>query len=254
MSVAAQPSVTAVTAPVLVDSRLKNAFFSGFDARVRGLNAFRDPNGDVFLVDPGVASEEFRCPFAEVRQFSFQIGIIDKKHAVLAAVSLERGGLVAGATGPEPSPDLFSHIGGRDGLRFEDQRFYVVGIFSPVGWPEHWKMVGFSRGNVHSYLVSKVEGSTEWRVDGPDSELSELYDAESPEQRAARERVLFTKVQEKLNNCRDLRSTAGSPVPIEDFCRDHSLDRGLVQRAVAASTSYELWVYNGVTYIRTKRR
>jgi hypothetical protein len=250
----AQPTAEPVTTPGFSDTRLKEAFFSGFDAHVRGLNAFCDPTGDVFLVDPRIPSEEFRCPFGEVRQFSFQVGIIEKKHAVLAAVSLERDGLVEGASGPEPAPGLFSHIGGRDGLRFEDQRFYVVGVFSPVGWPEHWKMVGFSRGHVHSYLVSKVAGSSEWRADGPDSELSGLYDAERPEQRAAREQVLFTKVQERLKSCRDLRSTAGSPVPIDSFCRDYNLDLTLVQRAVTASTGYELWVYEGMTYIRTKRR
>ena len=136
-------------------------------------------------MDAKAQAQVFRRTFGDVTQFPLTSGLLKKERLTLAAICLERTGLATMGEVLKPAESIFQQIAGPDGLNFEDEAFYCVGIFSPAGWPEEWRDLAEIRSNALFYLVEKGEG-TAWNVFGPEGPLRDLFDPETAGEKQAR--------------------------------------------------------------------
>ncbi len=230
------------TSQPVQDQHWGQTFLNRFDLKVRSLRQITHPrSGDEFKVDPGLRVQLFRRTFGEVAQLTVATGLIRKMHLVLSAVRLEGTGLASTGDFPGPAQDVFQQIAGLDGLDFQDEKFYCVGIFSPVGWPAEWKGQEELKGNALFYLVEKATG-TRWNVVGPDHAVRDLFDPESQDEKRARaEKALAGHASLILR---------GDQIAMNDFLEEESLNQETVRSVVESSDErFQIIEHNGKHYI-----
>jgi subtilisin family serine protease len=225
------PRVTAPkeerTIPPAIDQQCCEEFLNGFEFKVQQRGRFQNPNSKEELkINPKQLPQNFNCPFGRVRQFVFKTGFPKKTaRLVLAAITLDAGGLRAADGGYAPIPDLLRQVAGQRGLDITAEVFYVVGIFSPVGWPAEWRRAQ-GRGNAIFYFINRGDEGG-WEIRGADGPFRPLFDPELPEEKVERAR-------QTLGSHTDLMLPGGQ-APLDALLEEFHLDRGSIQAAVQAS-------------------
>ena len=215
---------------VTIDPRLLDTFLTRFEGNVRARLGIEHPvTGDVYRIDPGLLVQKFNRRFGRVVQLQLSIRRLLKKHRlVLAAVALEPGGLEEMDGRTRPVPDLLRQIAEPDGLDFQDDAFFVVGVLSPVDWSADWRPHAAIGGSAAYYLVNHVR-NTQWRVVGSDKpeEMKSLFDPESLDEKAARARGVLDGHPGLV--------LAGDHVDVRELASEHGLDRATLDEVVKAS-------------------
>jgi len=112
-------------------------------------------------------------------------------------------------------------------LDFEDDTFYSVGIFSPVGWPRQRKQHPEVRGNAVFFLVEKQRDRRPWAVFGPDCPLSEFFDPETDAEQK-------TRARDALYDHPTL-AIPGEQIPLDSFLSEYELGLEVVAQAIRES-------------------
>jgi hypothetical protein len=221
-------------------------FLNRFDMKIRAAGKLVEPHsGTEFQVNPKAQAQSFRRLFGSVTQFQFSAGLVRKERLSLAAVRLERVTPVTAGSW-QPPENLLQQIAGPDGLDFQDEIFYGVGVFSVRGWPESWKQHVEARGNALFYLVEKGEG-TLWHVFGSSGPLRGLFDPETVEEKNARAEKALAKHPQLL--------VPGDQISLDPFLEDNHLDRESVASAInAANGLFQIFEHKGKSYIQRSSR
>jgi hypothetical protein len=211
-----------------------STFVSRFDWKLRNAGRITHPlTGAEVKVAQDVPAQSFRRYFGEVMQFAFKAGFIKRSALYLCAITLYDRQL---------SEDILRRISTPEGLDFQEDSFYCVGVFSPAGWPEERKKQIDIWGNAHFYLVEKGE-ATYWHVSGPKGPLQSLFDPETLEEKVARATQL-------LKENTDL-TLQGNTIPLEQFLDQHFLDRVVVDTAIEALPGrFQIMEHRGKSYIQ----
>jgi hypothetical protein len=213
------PAVTA--SPLWGDT-----FLNRFDWKVRDSGYVRRPDtGEEIKLERNVKAQAFRRAFGEVIQFALPSGRMKKPRLHLAAISLQATGPALSGQHSWPPENTLRQISGSEGLDFQDERFYCVGVFSPGGWPAEWKNQAELRGNALFYLVEKGEGTC-WRVFGPRDTLRDLFDPETADEKTARARKALAD-SAKL-------TVPGDQTAMDSFLEEHWLDLVALENAIQA--------------------
>jgi hypothetical protein len=215
-------------------------FLNRFDFKVRTAGHLIHPvSGEKFEIDPEMQSRSYKRVFGSIVQFRLTSGIFARNRIELTAVDLL-------AADQNPDTDPLRQITGASGLDFADNAFHCLGIFSPSGWPEERKAQGEIRGNAIYYLVQK-EGSTLWRVFGPEGSLKQLFDPETPDEKRARAgNALKTHARLIL---------PGDQVAMDAFLEEQRLDSMAVLRVIQDSKGlFEIVEHKGKSYIQRSIR
>jgi len=213
-------------------------FLNRFDFKVRRAGRVVHPvSGEHFEIGADVRSQTFRRSFGEVVLFPLVSGLIRRSRLHLAAVSLAGTGGAA-----QPAADFFKQIAGPEGLDFQDDAFYAVGIFSPGGWPEERLQRSEIRGNAAFYLVHKLEG-TRWGVLGPEGPLRHLFDPEILDEKRARARSALDRHPRLV--------LPGDQLALEQLLEQEHLDAVTVRHVVEASDGlFRIIDHKGKTYVQ----
>jgi subtilisin family serine protease len=223
------------------------SFLNRFDLKVRNAGQLIHPrSGEMFHVDAKLQAQSFRRIFGFVAQFPLAAGLLKKDRLILAAIRLEATEPVTASQGRLPADDILQQIAGPNGLDFKDEVFYCVGVFSPAGWPEEWKLHAEARGNAVFFLVEKGEGTC-WNVYGPKSPLRDLFDPEIESEKRAR-------AEKALAECPRL-VLPGDQVAFDLFMEDSHLDQESVAAAIGTSGGrFQVLEHKGKSYIQRSSR
>ncbi len=229
------------------DPRWAETFANRFDLKMRAIGAVKHPwSGEEFKVDPRLQAQTFRRSFGDVTQFPLSSGLLKKGRLTLAAVALEADAPATNGTLPRPAETIFQQIAGPDGLDFDDEAFYCVGVYSAAGWPEEWKNLAEIRGNAMFFLVEKGEG-TRWNVFGPQGALRPLFDPETPGEKKTRAAQALAGHPKLV--------LPGDQIPMDAFLAEFHLDRQAAEAALqSAGDRFQLLEHKQKFYIQRSIR
>ena len=224
-----------------------DTFANRFELKVRNAGCVAHPwSGTEFKVDAKAQAQVFRRTFGDVTQFALTSGLLNKERLTLAAICLERTGLATMGEVLKPAESIFQQIAGPDGLNFEDEAFYCVGIFSPAGWPEEWRDLAEIRSNAMFYLVEKGAG-TAWNVFGPKGPLRNLSDPETAGEKQARAARALADHPKLI--------VSGDQITMNAFLEEYHLDRESAEAAIQTSGGrFQILEYKGKSYIQRSIR
>jgi hypothetical protein len=227
--------------------RWGDTFANRFELKVRNAGCVAHPwSGAEFKVDAKAQAQVFRRTFGDVTQFALTSGLLKKERLTLAAVCLEKTGMATLGEVLKPAESIFQQISGPDGLNFEDETFYGVGIFSPAGWPEEWRDLAEIRGNAMFCLVEKGEG-TAWNVIGPKGPLRDLFDPETAGEKQARAARALADHPKLI--------VPGDQITMNAFLEEYHLDRESAAAAIEASGErLRILEHKGKSYIQRSIR
>lgn len=234
-------------APIEPSPRWGDTFANRFELKVRNAGCVTQPwSGTEFKVDAKAQAQVFRRTFGDVTQFQLTSGLLTKERLTLAAICLERTGLATMGEVLKPAESIFQQIAGPDGLNFEDEAFYCVGIFSPAGWPEEWRDLAEIRSNAMFYLAEKSEG-TAWNVFGPEGPLRDLFDPETAGEKQARAARALADHPKLI--------VAGDQITMNAFLQENHLDRESAEAAIQASGErFQVFEHKGKSHIQRSIR
>ena len=208
-------------------TRLGDAFLSRFELKVRSCGEIAVPSaGEIIRPDPGIQVQTPQRVFGDVRRFVFGGGLLKRIRLCLAAIVLKGTGLTGEKDLLRPADSLLEQISGPLGLDIKEGVPHGIGVYSPVGWPQSWKIHAPDRGDIHFYLVEHLEG-TAWLVFGSEGPWKNLFNPETAEE----ERI---RAEKAMNTAPDLLFPGGQ-VSLDAFLVDFHLSRAGVQHVVETS-------------------
>jgi hypothetical protein len=235
--------------PVAIEPspRWGDTFANRFELKVRNAGCVAHPwSGAEYKVDAKAQAQVFRRAFGDVTQFPLASGLLKKERLTLAAICLERTALATMGEVLKPAESIFQQIAGPDGLNFEDEAFYCVGIFSPAGWPEEWRNLAEIRSNAMFHLVEKGEG-TAWNVFGPKGPLHDLFDPETAGEKQVRAARALADHPKLI--------VPGDQITMNAFLEAYHLDRESAEAAIQTSGErFQILEHKGKSYIQRSIR
>jgi len=209
------------------DTQLDDIFLGGFERYVRSQRDIPLPfTGETIRLDPEAHAQTPQRLFGDVRQFVFSSGLLRRNRLCLAAIVLRNAGLRGDPQTLYPAENLVDQIAGPMGLNFEMSVFYVLGIFSPVGWPESWKTRGTVRENAYFYFVEHIE-DTVWEVFGPEGPWKNLFNPETASEQQKRAAKALVAAPELM--------FPGGLIFLDSFLQENRMNREAVEQAVGSS-------------------
>lgn len=206
-------------------------FLSRFETKVQAKNELEHPITG--RPTRRQQRQSFVRAFGEVVRFNFAGGVPLLRQSLLTVtgVALGEGALERALGSCVPNADLLKSIGGQDGLDLQDEGHHIVGIFSPVGWPERWRRLAHVGASVEFHLIStnrNEEAGEWWEVEGPaGSPFRDFFVPEEPDERRVR-------AARGLDREPRLKVPAGY-VPLQEFCEKYHVGPADVGAAVEAS-------------------
>src|SRR6185503_419676 len=187
--------------------------------------------------------------FGAVSRYNFTGGIrvsrLDLTHSSLSliAVRVGEGGLQAKDGRCEPSTELLRSL--PQELDFKDGGYYVVGVFSPVGWPATWTNFDHVSANFEVHLVECRDGR--WQVHGSDTEFRTLFDPRSDKELLA---GLMSALQGEARLV-----IPGDQVSLDEFSAAHGIAPELVSKTLAVQDlGYQVISQKGRSVIQRRHR
>lgn len=175
------------------------------------------------------ARQETKYRFGDMLRYNFTGGLrlskLDLRHSQLSLIALRlcREGIEHRDGQCVPSPGLIRHL--PDAFHFDDKGYYVVGIFSPFGWPEMWTRQEHGGANFEVHLVEET-GRT-WRISGPRTDFSDLFNPESDDSKAVR-------VLAALKGSPEL-AVPGGQVALDVFATAHGFRAAFVTAVISGT-------------------